>query len=185
MTSQSPAHVALESEDAPAVEGQDQVLLPSKKSLSPLCSILASETSYLRGWSRTNFLSARQSLQQHRRVAPPSERSLLSPCSTSGSERSDLGDLWRTSFLTVCLWQILDQGLLSPALSDRWGGRGALAPAAPSSRLNEASELVPVDGEDLRLAEVAEVRRRVDDELLGCLCRLCLGHQEAARCLAR
>ena len=79
MTSQSPAHVALENEDAPAVEGQDNVLPPSRKSLFTPCSISASETSYLRGWSRTSFLRGLRLVDPEGRGTAGASRPLLAP----------------------------------------------------------------------------------------------------------
>ena len=89
--------MALVKEDAPAVESQDKVLPPSKRSLLSPCSISASEMSYLRYLSKTSFLRGQ------RLVDPPG------------------------------------------------GAEAPLAPAAPSLRPDEVSELVPVGGEELRL----------------------------------
>ena len=101
--------MALENEDAPAVEGQDKVL-------------------------------------------PPSKRSLLSPCSTSASEMSDLRDLSMTSFLRgLRLVDPCQRPVVRCTLLTTRGQRHHWHLPPPPRARTRASELVPVDGEELRL----------------------------------
>ena len=64
-------------------------------------------------------------------------------------------------------------------------GQASPRPAVKEDASAVESKDKLVDPCSTSAAGVVEILRRVDDKLPGCLLRLCLGHQEPARCLGR